>query len=240
MVEQTRFISARRAYEYAPDDLRLTVLMAAGVNQQIVEFFSFQVAQAATPAPMFGPVPNTLPPGLVFDFGSTQTGEGLPAPLRFLHFEPQRIVIDVAGPSSAIDWTYNRLLDMSADLRAPDGSPAIGEPKRVLDYSEITARFSFGLEKLISEPLRAAAQRTFAGEDKEQKVVPVSVKFRAAKPSDRIIPSEIGAAGMSRGQIIEVRGDTRLEEGIYFSATNLPTDEHLAWIEVLDQQLRES
>ena len=240
MVDQTRFITARRAYEFDPDDLRLTVLMAAGVTQQIVEFFSFQVAQAATPMPMFGPVPNTLPPGLVFDFGSTQTEERLPAPLRFLHFEPQRIVIDVAGPSSAIDWTYARLLDMSAELRAPDGSPAIGEPRRVLDYSEITARFSFGLEKLISEPLRVAAQRTFAGDEEDQKVVPVSVKFRAAKPSDRISPGEIGATGTSRGQMIEVRRDTRLEDGIYLSATNLPTDEHLAWIEVLDNQLRES
>jgi hypothetical protein len=239
-MDQTRFLTARRAYEFEPDNLRLTVLIAARVNQQIHEFFDFQAAQIGTPAPMFGPVPITIPPGIVFDYGTTQTGEGSPAPIRFLHFEPQRIVVDVAGPSSAIDWTYERLRDMTAELRAPDGSPAIGEPSRVVDYSEITARFSFGLEKLISEPLRAVAQRTFVGDDKDQKVVPVSVRFQATRPSDRIIPGEIGAGGLSRGQMIDVRAGTRLEDGIYFSATNLSTDEHLAWIEALDHQLRET
>jgi hypothetical protein len=240
VTDRIKILTARRAYEFEPDNLRLTVLIAAGLNQQIQQRFRFQAAQVATPAPMFGPVPITLPPGVVFDYGATQTPEGLFAPIRFMHFEPNRIVFDVAGPSSAIDWTYEQIRGMWAELLAPDGSPAVGEPERVVDYSEITARFEFGLEKLVSEPLRALAQQTFATDGRKQKVVPVSIRFQAASPSDQILPGEIGAGGLSRGQMIDVRAGTNLEDGVYFSATNLPTDQHLVWLEALDQHLKES
>lgn len=238
-MDQAKILTARRAYEFAPDNLRLTVLVAAGLNQHIQQLFRFQVAQIATPLEMFGPVPITIPPGIVFDYGSTQTPDGLFTPIRFLHFEPHRIVIDVAGPSSAIDWTYEQLRGMWAELRAPDGSLAVGEPERTVDYSEINTRLDFGLEKLVSEPLRTLAQQTFAKDGKEQKVVPVSIRFQVANPSDHINPNEIGAGGLSRGQMIAVRADTRLEDGVYFSSTNLPTAQHLTWLDALNYHLSE-
>lgn len=235
MIEQTKVLSARRAYEFRPDDLRLTVLSVAQVYQQIQQFFSFQVAAIGTPQQTFEAVPNTMPPGLVLDFGTTQTPEGVPVPIRFLHFEPRRIVIDVAGPSSAIDWTFEQLQHILAQVQSPDGSPIIGEPSGTRDYSEIIVRYDFSFEDLVGGPLLELAQEIFG--ESERSVLPLSVKFRAVDPITEVDPGKIGFGGFSQGNSLELRAATRPEERSFFSVTELPTDEHLAWLEALDQRL---
>ena len=235
MIEQIKILVSRRAYEFRPDDLRLTVLTTAEVSQQIQDHFSFQVLQVATPLQTFGPIPITMPPGLVFDYGTTQTPEYEPAPIRFLHFEPQRIVVDVAGPSSAIDWTFERLRLILEDVRAPDGSPAIGEPASIKEYSEISARYSFGIEDVIGGPLLDLASETFGGE--ELTVMPLGIKFGAVDPSAAVHPSEIGSMAFSRGSFVELRAGTTPEDKTFFSAAELTTDEHRSWLEALDQRM---
>ena len=230
-----RILTARRAYDFRPDELRLTVLSVAEVHQLVQRFFSFQVVQVAPPMPTFGPIPNTLPPGIVFDYGTTQTPDESPTPIRFMHFEPQRIVIDVAGPSSAIDWTFKQLRNLLAKTQAPDGTPAIGVPEKMHDYSEISVRCNFGFDDLVDGPLLELAQETF-GED-GRAVLPLSIKFRATDPSEKVFPANIGNINTSQGQLFEFRAGTRPEEGAFYSATELPTDQHRAWFEALDQRL---
>jgi hypothetical protein len=232
-MEQVKILTARRAYEFRPDDLRLTVLSVAEIYHEIQQFFSFHVAVVATPQPMFGPIPNTLPPGVVLDFGTTQTSEGVPTPMRFLHFEPRRIVIDVAGPSSAIDWTYEQLQRILAEKKAPDGSPVIGEPEMVREYSEISVRYDFGFESLLGGPLIELARETFG--DETHSVLPLGLKFQAVEPDATVSPGEIGAGRNSRGNALELRMSTRPEDRTYLSVTELPTDLHLAWLEALDR-----
>ncbi len=113
------------------------MLSVAEVHQQIWQYFSFQVVQIASPVQTFGPFPNTIPPGVVLDYGTTQTPEKSPTPIRFLYFEPGRIVIDVAGPSSAIDWTFRQLQRVLSEILSPDRSPVIGEPEMIrMNHSE--------------------------------------------------------------------------------------------------------
>lgn len=235
MIEYTKILVARRSYEFQPDDLRLTVLTTAEVSRQVQDHFSFQMLQVATPLQTFGPIPITMPPGLVFDYGTTQTPEYEPAPIRFLHFEPQRIVVDVAGPSSAIDWTFERLQLILEEVRAPDGSPAIGEPASIREYSEISARYSFGIEEIIGGPLLDHAGETFGG--KGLTVMPLGIKFRAVEPSAAVHPIEIGSMSFSQGSFVELRAGTSPEDKTFFSAAELPTDEHLSWLEALDRRV---
>jgi hypothetical protein len=235
VIEQTKILTARRAYEFRPDDLRLSVLSVAQVHQQIQQFFSFQVGAVGTPQPTFGPIPNTLPPGVVLDFGTTQTPENVPTPMRFLHFEPRRIVIDVAGPSSAIDWTYEQIRRILAEVQSPDGSAVIGEPVRTRDYSEIIAHFDFDFEDLISGPLLELAKETF--DEDGRSVLPLSLKFRAVAPDEEADPGKITLGAFSDGNALELRAGTRPQDRTFYSVTEMPTDRHLAWLEALDQRL---
>src|SRR6266481_2653164 len=102
MLEQIKILSSRRAYEFQQDDLRLSVVSARPVQQQFQELFRLQTSAMGSPSPTFGEVPATYPPGFVFDMGIwISPGEQL-VPIRFLHFEQYRIVIDVAGTSDAL------------------------------------------------------------------------------------------------------------------------------------------
>lgn len=235
MIDKVTTLTARRAYEFRLDELRLSVLSVAEVHQQIQQFFTFQVTAVGPPQPTFGAVPRTMPPGVVLDYGSTQTPENIPVPLRFMHFEPMRIVIDVAGPSSAIDWTYEQLKRILGEVKSPDDSPIIGEPVRIRDYSEIVAHFDFDFEDLVSGPLLELAKETFGGDVRD--VLPLGLKFRAVASDEEVDPGKIDRREFSEGNSIELRSGTRPQDRIFYSVTEMPTDRHLAWLEALDQRL---
>jgi hypothetical protein len=184
--------------------------------------------------PTFGAVHSTIPPGVVFDYGSTQTPEGTPTPFRFLHFEPERIVIDVAGPSSAIDWAFEHLQTVLAEIQAPDGSPIIGDPERVREYSQISVHYDFGFEKLVSGPLVELAREGLGKGGGS--VLPLGLKFQPIEPDVVVSPGEIGHDSFSRGNSIELRAGTRLEDRTYLSIAEMPTDSHIVWLETLEQR----
>lgn len=244
MIKQAKILAARRAYEFHSDDLRLAVLSGAEVREKVEQRFGFQIAQVARPIEIFGPVGDDIPsgsvfdsPGVVFDLGAVSSPEGWTVPIRFLHFEPRRIVVDVAGPSSAIDLVFDELRRIADTVKIPDEVPVIGAPERELDYSEVTARFGFDLDRLFCEPFLALARRTFSGSEEGATIAPVGVKFQKAEPSGEIGPSQIGAFRFSKGQLLELRMGTHPRDRAYYSAAELPTDKHLAWLESLDEEL---
>lgn len=229
-MDQTRLLTARRAYEFRPDDLRLSVLSTSQAQQLIGRLFDFQIVQVGTPLQTFGSIPATIPPGVIFNYGTASTTE-TEVPVRFLHFEPFRIVIDVAGPSATIDWMYNRLRQILLDIRDFDGSPAVGEPLRTIEYSEISTRLGFGLEDLLSEPVGRLTQDTFGDREGNLTVFPANIDFLAIDSSQ-----EIGKQSLA-GPSLQVRAGTRLEDRTYFSTAYLPTDLHLGWLSELDREL---
>ena len=94
-----KVLTSRIGHEFTLDDLRLIMLSANAVMQNIVEAFQFRALAITTPQATFGPVPTTLPAGLVFQTGSwISPVDSQIIPIRFLHVELQRIVIDIAGP----------------------------------------------------------------------------------------------------------------------------------------------
>lgn len=230
LMDQIRLLTARRAYEFRPDDLRLSVLSTPDAQQQIRQLFEFQIVQIGPPLQTFGPIPATIPPGVIFDYGVASNTE-TDVPVRFLHFEPFRIVVDVAGPTATIDWMYEQLNQLLRDIRDIDGSPAVGEPIRTVDYSEISAQLSFGLGDLLKQPVGRLAQDTFGEYEGNSIVFPANINFLSVDPSQ-----EIGSQTLS-GPSLQVRAGTKPEDRIFFSTAYLPTDPHLAWLSGLDTEL---
>ena len=235
MLEQIKVLTSRRAYEFRMDDLRLSALSTKPVQEQVQQLFQFQAAIMGTPSNTFGDVPVTYPPGFVFDMGAWISPEDQQlVPIRFLHFEQRRIVIDVAGASSALAPIFERLHMFFSELHAPDGSPVIGEPERVLDYSEITAQYPFSLATLIAPPFQELLNATFnKGSKKEQRermMVPTfSVQYSPTHQELAALPSASNVHALTFAQ----RAGTRPEECIYFSGAPLDSDTHLQYLNKL-------
>lgn len=232
MLEQIKILSSRRAYEFHQDDIRLTTLSTKLVQQQFQELFQFQTSVMGAPAPTFGDVPSTYPPGFVFDMGVWLTPDEQLVPIRFLHFEQRRIVIDVAGPSSAITGIFERVKLFFADLSAPDGSPVIGEPERILDYSEITARYSFTLDALVPTPFRKIITDSLPeSSNANGMMIPtLSVQFY---PSDQELDG-VPSVGDVRALTFTLRSGTQPQDHIYFSGAPLDSEAHLRYLHELD------
>src|SRR5713226_3621541 len=233
MLEQVKILASRRAYEFSPDTLRLTSLSIQGVQQQIQQLFNFQSFTIGSPIPTFGEVPATYPPGVVFNLGVWIHQEEHLVPIRFIHFEPKRIVIDVAGPSAAIDGIRERLFYLLSGLRAADGTSVVGEPERILDYSEISARFSYPLDALLPRPVRRLLSKTISiGGDTTSKVIIPTVSVRAFPKDEKVpvIPSTTDPHAFT----FALRSGTRPDEFIYYSGAPLDSETHLNYLNELE------
>lgn len=235
MASGLKLITSRRAYEFRMDDLRLSLLCMPKVQEQIRQAFSFQAGGLATPQPTFGPVVATVPPGLVFNVGLWEGPEGPEIPIRFLHFEPTRIVIDVAGPSSTIDSIFRGLCTIVGDLAASDGSPAIGGVQRTLDYSEFSGQFSFDLVELFTSHVRDLFVRTASSG--EQDGAPMAVVPTIVMHTHRADEEYAGIPGESRLLQISVRAGTRPADGVSFSSAPLGSEVHREYLSQLEEAL---
>jgi len=233
MPEQVKILTSRRAYEFGPDALRLTMLSIQAVQLQIQQLFGFQSTVIGTPMATFGEVPATYPPGVVFNLAGWIHREEYIVPIRFIHFEQNRIVIDAAGPSAAIDGIAERLFQFLSGLRAPDGTPVVGEPERILDYSEISAHFSHPLDAIFPKPLRRLLSKTMSiSVDNTSKVIIPTVSVRAF-PKDEKVPV-IPSATDPHAFTFALRSGTRPDEFIFYSGAPLDSETHLNYLNELE------
>ncbi len=230
MPEDIAFITARRAYEFRPDDLRLSMLSIKPIQDEIQKLFNFQSSSIGSPMRTFGEVQLTIPPGLVFNMGVWVSPGNQLLPIRFLNFEPRRIVIDVGGSSEAITPIFERLQQFLAGLKAQDGSPPIGKPESILDYSEISARFPFPLDAIVSPPLRQLLSRII----KERVLVPTLVT--QSFPGGQVL-SGTANIGDHHAFTLAPRAGNRIEDHKYFSGAPLDTEAHLSYLNELEAAL---
>jgi len=224
---RTTIISARRAYSFPADGLRLSSLSTIEVHQAIGRAFGFQAIQIGTPPPTFGVVAVTMPPGLIFNYGAAPIVDGIASPIRFLHFEPQRVVFDVAGPSAAIDASYERLKSVLDEITLADNTPIMDEPYRIHDYSELSGPAVYRSDALMMFDLRAIIEPVLriAYPDPGLIAAP-SIRLTLADPSTPFAsPSLVGSPDAF---LYELRSGTQVSEQVYFSGAPLPTDTHMA------------
>lgn len=225
--EQIRVLAARRAYEFRPDDLRLSLICTVPAQEALKNLFSFAVAQIGTPIPLFGDVPQTVPPGAVFNYGFIVLDEGEVTPIRLLHFEPSRIVIDVAGSSDVLDVVYERVRDLLSGLKSGDGSPAVGEPFRVRNHSEVV--FHMGVEPArLLAPEVAETLAALTDLVPSAAVIP-AVRVVMQNPTEEYSGSD--AASPDRPwAVLEMRVGTKVEHGMFFSAASCDTQTHIRYL----------
>jgi hypothetical protein len=226
-------LSSRRAYEFPPDRIRLTMLSTPPVMERIRQAFAFQSAVVGTPMATFGDVLATYPPGVVFDNGMLVTENGLVAPVRFLHFESRRVVIDMAGQSSLTEAVFDRIRLILSDIQAPDGQPALGAYDAILEYSEITAAFDFDLTDLLRPGLLDLFERVM---DTSRQTFPTAIlpTIQLQKhPLEAEYPGPILSAQSAAIQIA-LRAGHRADSHTYFSAAPLDSEAHLAYLTELE------
>src|SRR5258708_177148 len=226
MLEQVKILTSRRAYEFTPDALRLSSVSIQPVQRQIQQLFNFQSSAIGSPMPMFGEVPTTYPPGIVFNLGAWIYQQESIVRIRFLHFEANRIVIDIAGPTAAIDGIADRLFHFLSGLQAADGTPIVGEPVSVLDYSEITPQFPYPLDVIFSKPLRRVLSKTMGITvgNTSMTLVP-SVVIQIA-PTD-VVLSAVPHANFPHAFSLSRHSGTHPDRHLFTARRPLPSHVHL-------------
>ena len=234
-IESLTVLTSRRSYEFAPDHVRLSLLTSQVIIDQIHQAFQFRASAVAQPQATFGPVPITLPPGLVFNIGVWLSPNGEIVPIRLLHFEPRRIVLDVAAPSRFIDGVYEFLQQILADYRAADGTPSVSDQYTILNYSEITARLSFSADAFLPSPVRNAIHRALSHDDagNESGILPVLHALPVQGGAEIIgTPTQD-----SLTFTLTPRAGTQVADRVLFSSAPLDSDAHQAYLTSLDEAL---
>jgi len=231
-VDNVRIIGARRAYEFAPDDIRLSSLTLPSVIDTIRHAFQFQTATIGTPAASFGPVPPTLPPGLVFTLGRVVDVSGSEIPVRALNFEPRRIVVDVVGFSSTIDVVYQKIRALLADLESGDGSPVLGEPIATLDQSVMTAHLAFSPDDVLPPSLRAVFETAMGiAPGGEPGVIVPTILVQKAFLDQEFPGGQISSPGVFQ---FALREGFHPDDRVYFSVAPLDSDSHIRYLAELE------
>jgi hypothetical protein len=132
-------------------------------------------------------------------------------------------VIDVAGSSNALTPIFELLHQFLAQIETVDGFPLVEKPKRILDYSEISANFSFSLDALIPQPMRKILTSIAKG--------PFLVPTLIIQP----VTSEQTLAGTaansdSHAFTLAPRSSSQPEDHIYFSGAPLDSEAHLKYL----------
>jgi hypothetical protein len=234
MPSNIAIITSRRAYEYGPDQLRLSTIVTAPVADTLQQMFQFEVKKVGSPMPTFGPISATLPPGLVLDYGSLALKDGALAAIRFVHFEAQRIVIDVAGPSPIIDEVFSRIEALLKQVQTPDGRPVLGELATVKDYSELNATLRFSQESLVPFSLPISVYKSLVGERNNAEYVVVPVLEIRVQPPHEEYPGTSTDEPYLR---LELRAGTTPDARTYFSVAPVTSDAHIALLEAIENTL---
>ena len=227
-------VTARRSYEFHPDNLRLAAIAAPLVQTQLRAALGFQSSGVGPPMPTFGPVTVAQPAGVVFDWGGYLTEEGVLIPIRFLHFEATRVVLDVLGESSAIDTVYAIVISTLKSVALGMGEPILGESAQRYDYSELTLSSSFDLIELL-RPQVGQLLTSQATKDIIGGVLVPSYIFQA-------VPGETayqGALGLQQ-YVLQARAGKRPGEHVLFSGAPLATDAHAEYLRSLSSSLMDT
>jgi hypothetical protein len=232
-----KVIVARRSYEFPPDELRLSLITTQPVMDVIRTTFSFGSVQIGSPMPTISEIPRTIPPGLVLDNGHIVVEAGQVIPIRFIHFEARRVIIDVAGPSTAIDAIYAILRQILEGLQAADGSPAMGELGAVIDYSEFTFHAGASSMNFLAPKLTKAITEHIDNTFDSSLVLVPSIRVTAQAPSEEY-PGALNPWGERPLFVLEHRAGTKPEEGILFSAASLDTEAHQIYLHALQPKVR--
>jgi hypothetical protein len=214
-------LSARRAYRFPVDSIRLSMVCTPTVQARMQEAFAFHALQVAQPPTFFGPAAPTSPPGLVCAVGGVQAGEEI-VPLRGIYFDSERVIIDLAAPSSHCDGVLGMLRTVLAEFHAPDGGALLGEPLGFEDQSEMSLSADVDTARLLRPSLASYFEQRIPFDQR----LAVSVQVRPGPPTEPFP----GSGVIPSRYTLEMRAGARADDHKWFSAAPLDSDAHLAYL----------
>jgi hypothetical protein len=224
-----RVVSARRGFDFVIDDVNLLMLSTPAVQSAMRESFGFSNVAVGQPPPTFGPVlPISGPGGVGLESGAATIDKHV-IPIRFIYFEPTRVVIDIGAPSSFIDPVYQQVRKILDAFPSADNQPVLGKAMSVNDQSEISFRTTIDLSAAMPSGFLAIFMRYAPRLSPE-------VKWGASLALQPIRPSE--AYGLQPVQFgIETRLGTTPDQQVLYSAAPLDTDRHKKFLIDLEHEL---
>lgn len=235
-----KLISARKSYEFAVDGIRLSAISTPGTLGAIRDQFQFQTVQIATPMETFGRVPAVLPPGVVFNVGVWSDANLGMMLIRFLHIEQTRIVVDIAGPSEALDSLGQALFQTIRETaRVFDDGPVLDEPKAGLHYSEMTVQLPAPLSVLLPLPFRNLFSSSEL--DRADRVLSTALLLDHCVQDTPYEGDRWASPIRSEGYRLSLRQGINPQENVYFSGAPLDTRAHQDYLgklyDIVEQQL---
>ncbi len=227
MPEDLRLLTARRAYEFQPDEIAFAFLLLPQSRAQVQSALGLQMANTGIVAGLFGPV-QLGQQGILFQSGSISQ-DGQTIPIRLLQVEPTRIVIDVAGPSSAIEAVFAQLKEALQGVKTADGHDVIGKVARVRDYSEVSARFGFALADLFP-PRVFEAFRLGIGSDDLSPLPTISFE---GLPAGQAYGGSLDAEGTTLR--FALRSGYKPEDHVYYSSALVGSEAHVVYLRRLEE-----
>ena len=232
MLTDVRIISSWRAYLFRGDDIRLSMLTTPQVMEALDTAFNAEELSIQTPPSLFRRHRLTNPPGLVLSHGSWVGPDEEGVPVRAIHASADQIVISIAGPSKYIDLIYDRLVTVVNQIPAPDGGSIIGHPVETKDRSVVSFRLQ-GLTELLRPPALMSAVKTVSGLKGD---LVTAVRFVPWPGSEDY---DVDPTLRHREFALEPLSGWPPELGAFRSIAPLPSDEHLSYLELLSQHIRE-
>jgi hypothetical protein len=232
MPTHTKVLSAKRAYEFGVDAIRLTALSSHAVLQLLQQTFSFQQVAITSPPETFGPVAATNPPGIVCQLGYLQSTQDLVVPIRAIIIEPRRIVIDIAAPSSFVDSVYERFNEVLATVMSADGEPILSGQPTQKDYSELSAKLDLTLDQFF-HPAVYSLLKAASDCESDGLVLP-----RIQLSCSTLGATYAGDAGAATALQLSLRVGSKWEDKTFFSAAMLDSSRHEKYLADLERVLR--
>jgi hypothetical protein len=227
-------LGARRSYEFAPEQIQLDLLSNAFALEHLKQAFGFDYGAIVQPSETFGPVPSSVPPGLAFYYGVVQFPEAALTPVRFVHIEPERLVLEVAGDSQVLDEVMRVLMERIDMIENVSGTPILGEEVRIQEQSEIRFRGSFAPSALAPPVVQDSISAVLSRYVKSNLSLAPALTIR---PVDFARPYGPESHHPSKSFVLELESGFPPEERIYNSVAPLNTVDHLALLHQIDAAL---
>ncbi|MBX5477266.1 MAG: hypothetical protein IRZ18_09125 [Clostridia bacterium] len=199
--------------------------------------FQFTSITLDTPAATFGPVDRTMPPGFVGNNGMLRAGDRRVVPVRFLHVEPTRVVVDVAGSSAQAERVLQRFREVVDDFLSGDGARPLGEVAGTKDFSILSVELGADLEALIHPAAREVLRLLAGASGPDDEWVPM-VGGYIVSAGKEFAGEPAGPRGLSSvGARLTLRRAARRLDRLYYSEAALSSERHLELLNQLEQIL---
>ena len=230
-------LSASQAFNYQPDDIRLSYLSLQATLNAIQQTFQFRSVTFDSPRTTFGPVELTNPPGMQYEWGQGHIDDTV-FPIRLLAIDNRRVVWEIAGAHTEhIEGLMSELLDVCTLFQPEDGNIALGRWHTTEWFSELsfTLDVTMAIWKRKMEVLEIIDDALYQVIPHQKQTFPSIYVHNYLEQEP--YPGDYQPWHGSKF-ILSLRQGTTVGENTFYSAAPLTTHQHIQLIERIEKFLK--